>query len=84
MLDSGESRVVTPWSADSDNYVMFYTECMSIRCPPWIIVNSDDKTIRVDGRRTRNKRAKGMYMVLVTYYDKELYESDGRSGEVKK
>ena len=82
MLNSGESSVITPWLDDSDNYIMLYTECMSIRCPPWIIVNKDDKTVRVDGRRTRNKRAKGIYMILVTYYDKELYESDGESAKV--
>ena len=83
-LNSGESRVVTPWSGDSDDYIMFYTECMSISCPPWIIVNSEDKTVRVDGRRTRNKQARGMHMILVTYYDKELYASDGEKAVVNK
>ena len=75
-LNSGESKVVSPWSNDSDEYTMVYQECMSIKCPPWIIVNTEDKTVRVNGRKTRNKKAKGMYMILVGYYNKEQYELD--------
>ena len=51
------------------NSELIYTECMSIKCPPWIIANKEKMTVRVDGRRTRNKSAKGMYMYYFLAHD---------------
>ena len=55
--------------------IMDYAECMSLRCPGWITVNTAEKTIRVDGKRTRNKLSNGMYMLRVEYFDKTGVET---------
>ena len=41
-LKSGESTSVKPWNDADEGDVMIFTECMSVRCPPWIIVNKEN------------------------------------------
>ena len=67
--------MVIPWDGASPDMQMDYVECMSLRCPGWITVNTAEKTIRVDGKRTRNKLSNGMYMLRVEYFDKTGVET---------
>ena len=68
-VDSGQSITLKPWDGDQSTYTMVYVRCFSMRCPAWIITDKKSKTVRVDGRRTMNQNAQGMYMYSYEYRD---------------
>ena len=57
LLDSGESAEVQPWDDDQEVFTMNLLSCMSLRCPQWIVTDTENKRVKVDGRRTRNQES---------------------------
>ena len=40
---------------------------MSIDCPSWIITDTRNKRVKVDGRKSRNQDSQGMFIYLYSY-----------------
>ena len=69
VLESGESANVYPWDDDSESLTMKLNKCLSIECPSWIVTDTANKRVKVDGRKTRNRNAQGMSIYLFQYDD---------------
>ena len=48
---------------------MKLNNCLSVRCPSWIVTDTANKRVKVDGRKTHNQHAQGMFIYLYQYDD---------------